>query len=439
MDRSRRHFITRSAATALAAALPLDRTATAESLPATAFQDMVLICNRDSNTLSVIDPGTNAIWDTINLTSFDEDPREPFRLAAGGMHATPLYHGAIGLHGASPSPDNRFLACTGLGSSNLYLIELESLRVVGCCPNPQAGERTNPLRLSSGILVGREPHGPAFSRNGREIWVCLRGEDRIAIVDTAAALRECNGVPAGAVRSYMNSLNGPAQVGFSRDGRLAFVTSHKVPAFEVVETCTGADGASRPQRRTLVNVQDHDPHGFTASQKLSPDGQELWLAHALADGLSVWSATLEPGLFDAIPLSLNARPNQVEFVDNAGGQVAYVSQAGVEGSSAGAAPSSRIAIIDRTAPVGQRAVTGTFPSHGREARGLWANPENTLLYVAHSQAACSVFDVQDPYRPRFVTRIPLGDLPLPSGRLQNQGSAELVYVRTALRRRTMPT
>jgi hypothetical protein len=212
-----------------------------------------------------------------------------------------------------------------------------------------------------------------------------------------------------------------------------------VPAFEVVETCIGADGASRPQRRTLVNLQEHDPHGFTAGQKLSPDGQELWLVHKLADGLSVWSTTLEPGLVDAIPLSLDARPNQVEFVDNAGGQVAYISQAQVGETSADAGPSSRIAIVDRTAPQGQRVVTGTFPSHGREARGLWTNPDSTLLYVAHGQAECSVFDVQDPYRPAFVTRIPLGDLQLPSGRLPNRGSAELVYVRPGFRRPTAPT
>lgn len=449
MDWSRRHFITRSTATALAAALPFDPAAAQAARPA-AFRDLVLICNEDSNTLSVIDPATNAVHGTINLTSFDEDPREPFRLAAGGMHATPLYHGAIGLHGASPSPDNRFLACTGRGSSNLYLIDLESLKVVGCCPNPLAGEQTNAVRLSSGILVGREPHGPAFTHNAREIWVCLRGEGRIAIVDTTAALRECNGVPAGAVRSYLNSLNGPAQVSFSRDGRLAFVTSHKTAAFEVVEPCTGTDGCSRPQRRTLVNIHEHDPHGFTAFQKLSPDGRELWLSHKLADGLTVWSAALEPKLMDAIPLSLNARPNQVEFVDNAGGQVAYVSQARVEEMATGATPSSRIAIIDRTAPQGQRVVTGSFPSHGREAHGLWTNPERTRLYVAHGQegladtpaagqAVCSVFDVQDPYSPQFLSQIPLGDLPLPSGRLRNKRSAELVYVRTGGGRRTTPT
>jgi YVTN family beta-propeller protein len=45
-----------------------------------AANDRVFICNEDSNTLSVIDPKSDSIIGTVNLTSFDEDPRPPFRL-----------------------------------------------------------------------------------------------------------------------------------------------------------------------------------------------------------------------------------------------------------------------------------------------------------------------------------------------------------------------
>jgi hypothetical protein len=102
--------------------------------------------------------------------------------------------------------------------------------------------------------------------------------------------------------------------------------------------------------------------------------------------------------------------------------------------------SSRIAIIDRSVPPNQRRLTGNFFSHGREAHGLWTNPENTLLYVAHEQdelpgtpnagqTVCSAFDVRDPFKPEFIAQIPLGDLALPSGRLRNKKSINLVYVR----------
>ena len=215
----------------------------------------------------MIDPNTNTVATTINLTSFDEDPRPPFRLVTGGVTPThaamvtkPLYHGAINIHGAAPSPDNKLLACTGRGTSNVYLIDLETMKVIGNTPNPQAGDKTNAERLTSGVLVGREPHEPTFSRNGKEIWVTIRGESRIAILDTAAALKESRGDAPCAVRQYLDCLNGPAQVWFSADGKLAFIISQKTSQLEVVETnfdataSAGRNGArcstSKPRTRS---------------------------------------------------------------------------------------------------------------------------------------------------------------------------------------------
>jgi DNA-binding beta-propeller fold protein YncE len=48
----------------------------------------VILCNEDSNTLSVIDPVTNTVAGTVNLTSFDADPRPPFRFVTGGVVPT---------------------------------------------------------------------------------------------------------------------------------------------------------------------------------------------------------------------------------------------------------------------------------------------------------------------------------------------------------------
>ena len=83
--------------------------ATAGAQPDVAPSDRVFITNEDSNTLSVIDPSKNAVDTTINLTSFDEDARPPFRFVTGGViptHAAmiqkPLYHGCISAHGAAP-------------------------------------------------------------------------------------------------------------------------------------------------------------------------------------------------------------------------------------------------------------------------------------------------------------------------------------------------
>jgi hypothetical protein len=90
---------------------------------------------------------------------------------------------------------------------------------------------------------------------------------------------------------------------------------------------------------------------------------------------------------------------------------------------------------------------GSFFSHGREAHGLWINPEQTLLYVAHEQdelpntpnagqTVCSSFDITDPFKPGLVAQIPLRDLALPSGSLRNKKSINLVYVRVGARSQT---
>jgi len=453
MDWNRREFIINLGAAAVAAASPLGR-AFAQSAPGADSRDRVILCNEDSNTLSVIDPNSNTVATTINLTSFDEDPRPPFRLVTGGVTPThaamvtkPLYHGAINIHGAAPSPDNKLLACTGRGTSNIYLVDLETMKVVGNTPNPQAGNETNAERITSGVLVGREPHEPTFSRNGKELWVTVRGENRIAVLDTAAAIKESRGVASRAVRQYVECVNGPAQVWFSADGRLAFVVSQKASQLEVIETNFGRDGFSRPKRRALIDIMAQDPFAFTPFQKTTSDGKELWLSHKLADSVSAWPVAAGPKALDSVSLGKMVRPNHVEFVENGRGKVVYVSQARVDDGGPGGVAASQIAIIDRSAAPGSRKVGGTFFSRGREAHGLWTNPENTLLYIAHEQdelpntpnagqTVCTAFDVSDPFKPQFIAQIPLGDLSVPSGKLRNKKSINLVYVRPGARSQT---
>src|SRR6266496_488370 len=448
MDWTRREFINNVTVLAIASVLPVGR-ALAQSASSANSRDRVLLCNEDSNTLSVIDPNTNTVATTINLTSFDEDPRPPFRLVTGGVTPThaamvtkPLYHGAINIHGAAPSPDTKLLACTGRGSSNVYLVDLETMKVVGNTPNPQAGNETNAERITTGVLVGREPHEPTFSRNGKEIWVTVRGENRIAILDTAASIKESR-----AVRLYVDCLNGPAQVWFSADGRLGFVASQKASQLEVIETNFGRDGFSRPKRRGLIDIKAQDPFAFTPFQKTAPDGKELWLSHKLADSVSAWSVGAEPKALDSVSLGKLARPNHIEFVENNRGKVVYASLARVDDGGPGGVAASQIAIIDRSAASGSRKVVGTFFSHGREAHGVWTNPENTLLYIAHEQdelpntanagqTVCAAFDVSDPFKPQFIAQIPLGDLVVPSGKLRNKKSINLVYVRPGARSQT---
>lgn len=450
MSLSRREFLTAAtAATALTVTQSSGHTQTLGKNKSN-LKDCIVICNEDSNTLSVIDPLNNRVETTINLTSFDEDPRPPFRFVTGGVmptHASmvvkPLYHGAIHIHGSAPSPDSRLLAVTGRGTSNVYLIDIEKRRVIGGVPNPQAGQtqNVNPEQVSSGILIGREPHEPTFTRNGKELWVAIRGENRIAILGVQSALDTLTqGMTVGAVRQYVNSVNGCAQVWFSRDGLTAFVTSQKAALIHVFDVNPDRNGFSQPNLKTQLDIKAQDPFGFTPFQKTTPDGKEIWFSHKLADGLSVRSTRDAYQLLDHILLGDRTRPNHIEFVKNVRGEVAYASFARIDDGGPGNIAASQIAIIDRSVPSGQRRVIGSFFSYGREAHGLWTNPENTRLYIAHEQdelpgtpsagqTVCTAFDVSNPFKPEFIAQIPLGNLDLPSGKLRNKKSINLVYVR----------
>jgi YVTN family beta-propeller protein len=448
MDLTRRAMLKAAAIGAAVLSAPGRRVwAQASGSGAIESGDRVFIANEDSNTISVIDPQTNTVDTTINLTSFDEDPRPPFRFVTGGVMPThagmihkPLYHGAIDIHGVVPSPDGRLLATAGRGTSNLYLIDTVAKKVIGNGPNPQAGPTTAAERLTSGILVGREPHEPTFTRNGKEIWVAVRGEDRLAILDVEAAIKASTGPAANAVRMVVPTINGPAQVWFSADGTMAFVASQKVSKVDVFEVRPDGQGYSSPSHRQTLDISSVDKPGFTPFLKTSPDGAEVWMSHKLADSVSALEARNPQRMTDAVSLGNLARPNHLEFVQNPKGKAIYFSLARVDDGGPGGVASSQIAVIDHAAAPGARKVVKTFFSRGRESHGLWTNPTGTLLYVAHEQdelpntpnagqTVCSAFDVSDPFEPKFLAQIPLGSLTLPSGELRNKKSINLVYVR----------
>jgi len=451
---SRRDFLKILGAAAMASQLPTLAKGQVEAQKDIAATDRVFIANEDSNTITVIDPRSNTVETTINLTSFDEDPRPPFRFVTGGLmppHAAmihkPLYHGCIDAHGVVPSPDGRMLATSGRGSSNVYLIDSVNKKVIGNAPNPFASSTTNADRISSGVFVGREPHEPTFTRNGKELWVAVRGEDRIAILDVERAVRHSGGVDAQPILTYISTINGPAQVWFNTAGTIAYVVSQKVPKIDVFRVDPDERGYSRPVRMTTLDISQQDNPGFTPFTKTSPDGKEIWFSHKLVDAVSARSTDEPFGLLDMIPLGDKGRPNHLEFVENAKGKVVYISFSRVDDNGPGGVAASRIGIIDRGASAGQRRVVGTFFSRGREAHGLWTNPENDLLYIAHEQdelpgtphegqTVATAFDISDPFAPKFTAQIPLGSLQLPSGGLRNKKSINLVYVRPGFRGQT---
>ena len=367
-----------------------------------AFNDHVFVANELSNTISAINPINNTLEDTIDLTGFDN--RKPFSFNASAplaaMHLTPLYNGAIDTHGMNSSPDGKIIAVAARGSSNIYLINATNL------------EKTGP---DNGIFVGREPHVPTFTLDGKSIWTTVRGSDYIAVIDVNDAIKNN--------RTFYNeaisTVNAPSMIWFSKDGRLAFVGSQKESVMDVIDTTSKKSIA-------VINLTKSDPIGFTPFVKVTPDGSEVWLVHKSADSITVISTKQPFNIISTIKLEKGSKPNHVEFAggreDNRVGY-AYVTLADADPKT----NTSKVMIIDTT----NKSIIGYSDSHGKEAHGIWANPNGTMIYVGHEQTPIlAVFDINGPnaINPKLVADIALGGVNMPNGQfLQSKKSIDVVY------------
>ena len=113
------------------------------------------------------------------------------------MNLSPLYKGQVLVHGLGFSPDRRTLVVVSIASNSVTFID------------------TATNRVKHTTYVGRSPHEAFFTQDGREVWVTVRGEDYVAVLDgeTFAEKRRIT-VP-----------NGPGMTIFSLDGRYGYLCS----------------------------------------------------------------------------------------------------------------------------------------------------------------------------------------------------------------------
>ncbi len=116
-------------------------------------RDRVYASEQFSNTVSVTDPADNRLLGVIKLG----DPQP--------MNFSPLYKGQVLVHGLGFSPDGKTLAVVSIGSNALSCIDTA----------------TNTVKHKT--YVGRSPHEAFFTTDGKEVWVTVRGEDYIAVLD----------------------------------------------------------------------------------------------------------------------------------------------------------------------------------------------------------------------------------------------------------------
>ncbi|MGA8551462.1 MAG: hypothetical protein WB678_14620, partial [Stellaceae bacterium] len=106
-----------------------------------------------SNTVSVIDPADNKLLGVVRLG-------EPVP-----ANLSPLYKGQLLVHGMGFSPDHRTLDVVSIGSNSVAFIDTA----------------TNAVKHIT--YVGRSPHEAFFTPDGKEVWVTVRGENYVSVLD----------------------------------------------------------------------------------------------------------------------------------------------------------------------------------------------------------------------------------------------------------------
>ena len=191
--------------------------------------------------------------------------------------------------------------------------------------------------------VGRSPHEAFFSPNGKEVWVAVRGENYISVLD-GTTYEE---------KTRITVPNGPGMTIFSPDGKYGYVCSSFTPETDVI---TVAD------HQIVGKVTQASP--FCPNIAATPDGSQVWFTLKDTGKTQVFNAqppfnllkTLETG-----PIS-----NHVNIVRNAKGMFAYVTVGGLNEIK-----------VYRTDNFEQVA---TIPT-GRLPHGIWPSGDGTRVYV----------------------------------------------------------
>ncbi len=281
--------------------------------------DRVYTADQTSNTVSVIDPAENKLVGVIKLG----DP------VPGAL--SPLYKGQLLVHGLGYSPS---------------------------------------------------PHEPFFTPNGRELWVTVRGENYVSVIDPAR-MKETRRIELA---------NGPGMTMFGPDGKYGFVCSSFTPELAVI------DVASHKVIKRLPQVSP-----FSPNIAVTPENDEVWITLKDVGKVQIYSA--KPPFAQKAVLDTGPITNHVNFADNHNGKFAYVTIGGaneVKVFRRGATPE-----LVATIPVGE------LP------HGIWPSGDGSRVYVALENGEhCVAIDTMTN---KVIANIPIG-----------QTTQALVYVPNAV-------
>ena len=276
-------------------------------------QDRVYSAEQYSNTVSVTDPVDNKLVGTIRLG----DPLP--------ANFSPLYKGQLLVHGMGFSPDHRTIAVVAIGSNAVNFIDTA----------------TNSVKHIT--YVGRSPHEAFYTMDGSEVWVVVRGENYVSVLD-GTTYEE---------KTRITVPNGPGMTIFSPDGKYGYVCSSFTPETVVI---TVAD------HKIVGRVPQASP--FCPNIAATPDSKQVWFT--LKD-------TGKTQVFDGQPpfallKTLDTGPisNHVNIVRNANGMFAYVTVGGLN--------EVQVYRTDNFSKVATIAV-------GKLPHGIWPSGDGTRVYV----------------------------------------------------------
>jgi YVTN family beta-propeller protein len=318
----------------------------APEIPIT-HRDRVYAAEQFSNTVSVTDAGDNTLLGVIRLG----DP------SPGNF--SPLYRGQLLVHGLGFSPDHRTLAVVSIGSNSVTFID------------------TNTNAIKHTTYLGRSPHEAFFTPNGDELWVTVRGENYIAVLDPRTYEE----------KTRITVPSGPGMQIFSPDGKYAYVCSSFNP-----ET-------------VVITVADHQIVGrvaqvsaFCPNIAATPDGKQVWMT--LKD-------TGKTEVFDAKPpfsvlRAIDTGPitNHVNFARTNKQIYAYVTVGG-----------SNVVKVFRVSDAVQIA---TIPV-GKLPHGVWPSGDGKRVYVGLENGDSLI--AIDTTTNKVIGEVPIG-----------QGPQAVVYV-----------
>jgi YVTN family beta-propeller protein len=314
-------------------------------------RDRVYAAEQFSNTVSVTDPASNQLLGVIRLG--DTQP----------ANLSPLYTGQVLVHGMGFSSDRRTIAVVAIGSNAVNFIDTS----------------TNAVKHVT--YVGRSPHEAFFTPDDKEVWVTVRGENYLAVLD-GKTYEE---------KSRIIVPNGPGMTIFSTDGKYGYVCSSFNPETDVIAVA---------DHKIVGKVVQASP--FCPNIAATPDGTQVWFTLKDIGKTQVFDA--RPPFAVLKMLDTGPITNHVNFVRNARGQFAYVTVGGLN-----------VVKVFRTDTFEQVA---TIPV-GDLPHGIWPSGDGTRVYVGLENGDALV--AIDTLTNKVVATIPIG-----------QGPQALTYVPNAV-------